>query len=115
MKKLTNVFLLLVLLSLSSCNSNNSKSSKTNSSDPNGTYSDFSGWFSGVSGSFNVNSSTFSGYINDNNNIERYSGRTIGKDLVQEVEGTGQEVKIGYISGDKLYIWYLGNYQPIGK
>jgi len=92
----------------------NENTSNTDS-DGYGQYSDFSGWFSGISGSFNVNSSTFSGYINDNNNVERYSGRTIGKDLVMDVDGTGQEVKVGYISGDKLYIWYLGNYQPIGK
>lgn len=100
---------LFFLSTIISCKENSSNSSDTGSN-IYGNYSDFSSWSSGISGYFNLNSSTWSGYINDNDDITNYSGRTNGKDLIDEY---GQ--RLGYISGEKMYIYYLNNYYPVGR
>jgi hypothetical protein len=91
--------------------SSSSSSSSSDNSDIYGEYSDFSNWYSGISGKIIVNSSSWSGYISDNGDFTRYKGITNGTDLLDET-GTA---KIGYLSDGKVYIYYLNSFNPVGR
>ena len=91
--------------------SSTSNESSSSSNDSYGVYSDFSGWYQGISGKVNVDSSSWAAYILDNGNISNYKGITNGTDLMDEY-GVN---KLGYLSGDKVYIYYLNGYYPVGR
>lgn len=115
MRNIISILTLLIFFSISSCNENGkttkTRYSSSESSDVNGYYSDFSGWYGGISGGISVRGGSWSGNINDNGSVTSYRGSVSGTDLLDEY---GMN-KLGYISGNKVYIYYLNGYYPVGK
>ena len=112
----TSLFLVGILVGKTNKSSDSTSSSSVNDSGMNdssmyGTYSDFSGWSSNISGKVVVREDSWMYYINDNNNVTTTEGITKGTELYDEY---GRN-KVGYIDSGKVYIYYVNSFYPVGK